>query len=263
MSTDIHTSEEKGERIAKFMARAGLCSRREAERWIEKGRVQVNGQVLKTPACLVTAKDEVVVNGKKIGAPQETRLFMYHKTAGVLTTNRDDQGRPTIFERLPETLPRVVTVGRLDMNTEGLLLLTNDGELSRYLELPATGWKRKYRVRVHGRIDQKKLDKLKDGITYEGVKYRSIIAEFESQNGANAWLNITLTEGKNREVRRVMEAIGLQVNRLIRVSYGPFNLGNMPKGSVVEVKPSVLKQQVAGYFKSKDKKPNKGSDKGA
>ncbi len=262
MSQDIHTSDKKGEsakgeRIAKFMARAGLCSRREAELWIEKGRVQVNGQVLTSPACVVTAADEVIVDKKKIGAPQETRLFLYHKPSGLITSNRDEQGRPTIFERLPETLPRVVTVGRLDMNTEGLLLLTNDGELSRYLELPATGWKRKYRVRVHGRVDERKLDSLKNGITHEGVKYRSVIAKFESQNGANSWLEITLTEGKNREVRRVMEAIGLTVNRLIRVSYGPFNLGNMQKGSVQEVKPSVMKQQIAGFFKQNKKREHK------
>lgn len=260
MSNDIHASEQKGERIAKFMARAGLCSRREAERWIGQGRVKVNGKVLDTPACLVTDKDEVIVNGKKVGAAQDTRLFLYHKTTGVITSNKDEQGRPTVFERLPEALPRLVTVGRLDMNTEGLLLLTNDGELSRYLELPATGWKRRYRVRVHGRVDERKLAILKKGITHEGVRYKSVIATLDSQNGANSWLQITLTEGKNREVRRVMEAVGLTVNRLIRVSYGPFNLGNLAKGAVEEVKTSVLHQQIPGYFKKKTpKKPIKNS----
>lgn len=259
MGTDIHKSEQKGERIAKFMARAGLCSRREAERWIDAGRVKVNGQQLTSPACVVTAADEIIVDGKKIGAAQETRLFLYHKTTGLITSNKDPQGRPTVFERLPETMPRVVSVGRLDMNTEGLLLLTNDGELSRYLELPATGWKRKYRVRVHGRVDEKRLASLKKGITYEGMRYKSIVATLESPKGApdevqakgatNTWISVTLTEGKNREVRRVMEAMGLTVNRLIRVSYGPFNLGKLPKGAVEEVKPSVLKQQIAGYFK--------------
>lgn len=249
MSKDIHNAEAKGERIAKFMARAGLCSRREAERWIGEGRVQVNGVKLDSPACLVSASDEIIVNGKKVGAAQDTRLFLYHKTTGVITSNKDPQGRPTIFERLPENLPRLMTVGRLDMNTEGLLLLTNDGALARYLELPATGWKRRYRVRAHGRVDEKKLESLKKGLTYEGVRYKPVHAALESQNGANSWLTVTLTEGKNREVRRVMEAVGLSVNRLIRTSYGPFNLGKLPKGAVEEIKPSVLKQQIAGYFK--------------
>ena len=240
---------KKGDRIAKVMARAGLCSRREAERWIEAGRVVVNGKKLETAACVVGASDEVKVDGKVLGAAQDTRMFLYHKPAGLVTSNKDEQGRATVFDRLPGDLPRVVTVGRLDMNTEGLLLLTNDGGLSRYLELPETGWKRKYRVRVHGRVSQKKLDRLQGGITVEGVKYRSILAELESEQGANAWLAVTLTEGKNREIRRVMEYLGLQVNRLIRVSYGPFSLGKMPRGSVQEVKASVLREQIKGYFK--------------
>lgn len=261
MDKDIQNSEEKGERIAKFMARAGLCSRREAERWIGQGRVKVNGKVLETPACLVSAADEVIVNGKKIGAAQETRLFLYHKQTGVITSNKDEQGRPTVFDRLPENMPRVVTVGRLDMNTEGLLLLTNDGELSRYLELPATGWKRKYRVRVHGRVSEGKLAKLKKGISHEGVRYKPIIAVLESQTGANSWLEVTLTEGKNREVRRAMEAIDLTVNRLIRVSYGPFNLGSLPKGAMVEVKNSVMKQQIKGFFTGSGKTNIKKSTK--
>lgn len=249
MDKDIN----KGERIAKRMARVGLCSRREAERWIADGRVEINGKLLETPACVVTESDVIKVDNKIVGAPQDTRLFMFHKMTGVVTTSKDEQGRATVFDRLPEDLPRLVTVGRLDMNTEGLLLLTNDGELSRYLELPATGWKRRYRVRVHGRVDVKKLEKLKSGITIEGIFYKSIEASLDKdqvmdRGGTNTWLSIVLTEGKNREVRRVMEAIGLKVNRLIRTAYGPFNLGNMPRGEVVEVKASVLKQQVKGFF---------------
>lgn len=254
MSSDIQQSDSKGERIAKFMARAGVCSRREAERMIADGRVKVNGKKLDSPACLVSAADKVVVDGKPVGAAQDTRLFLYNKPAGLITSNRDPQGRPTIFENLPEGLPRVVTVGRLDMNTEGLLLLTNDGALSRYLELPSTGWKRRYRVRAHGRVDTNKLAALKKGLTYEGVRYKPIVAELESKedakSGANNWLTVTLTEGKNREVRRVMEAVGLDVNRLIRTSYGPFNLGKLPRGGVEEIKPAVLQQQVAGYFRN-------------
>ena len=250
MTKDIN----KGERIAKRMARAGLCSRRDAERWIEAGRVEVNGKKLETPACVVTEGDAIKVDGKLLGTAQDTRLFMFHKMAGVVTTSKDDQGRATVFDRLPDDLPRLMTVGRLDMNTEGLLLLTNDGELSRDLELPATGWKRRYRVRVHGRVDAKKLEMLKNGITVEGVHYKSIEAsidadQFMDRGGTNTWLSVVLIEGKNREVRRVMEAIGLKVNRLIRISYGPFNLGNMPRGAMVEVKSSVLKQQVKGFFK--------------
>ncbi len=255
MSESVKDNDIKSERIAKRMARAGLCSRREAERWIEKGRVQVNSKTLTSAACTVTADDEVKVDNKIIGQPQETRMFMHHKTTGTITSNKDEQGRPTVFERLPDALPRLVSVGRLDMNTEGLLLLTNDGELSRYLELPSTGWKRRYRVRVHGRVDVKKLEKLKTGITVEGIQYKSIIATLDEgeQTGANSWLNVTLTEGKNREVRRVMEALGLQVSRLIRVSYGPFNLGNLPKGAIEEIKPSILKQQIPGFFKGSKK----------
>lgn len=251
MSKTINNNDQKGERIAKRMARAGLCSRREAERWIEQSRVQVNGKTLTSAACVVTDKDEILVDKKPLPDQQKTRLFLFHKTDGVITSNKDEQGRPTIFDRLPGNLPRLMTVGRLDMNTEGLLLLTTDGGLSRYLELPSTGWKRKYRARVHGKPSQDRLDGLKKGITIEGIKYRPILAELESQNGANAWITITITEGKNREVRRVMDHLGLKVNRLIRISYGPFNLGNMEKNAVAEVKPAVLKQQIPGYFKDK------------
>lgn len=239
----------KGERIAKVMARAGLCSRRDAERWIEAGRVQVNGKFLTSPACVVTDKDKVLVDDKPLPIKEKTRLFLYHKPAGLVTSNKDEEGRQTIFDKLPTELPRVVTVGRLDMNTEGLLLLTNDGELARYMELPATGLKRTYRVRAYGHVSQEKLDKLKKGIKWNGVTYKGIKAILEKQQGDNAWIKITLSEGKNREVRNVMEAIGLKVNRLIRLSYGTFHLGKLPKESVMEVKPKILKEQLAGFFK--------------
>ena len=246
MSEDIH----KPERIAKRMARAGLCSRREAERWIEDGRVRVNGALLETPAHTVTDKDKIEVDGKLIGQSDATRLFLHHKPAGLVTSHKDEQGRATVFDKLPKELPRLISVGRLDLNTEGLLLLTNDGGLSRYLELPATGWSRRYRVRVYGRVDEDRLTRLAKGITVEGVRYKSIKAELESTQGGNSWLTITLREGKNREIRRVMEALGLKVNRLIRTDYGPFSLGKLERGAVIEVKPDVLKHQIAGYFKS-------------
>lgn len=250
MDTDITTKTSKGERIAKVMARAGLCSRRDAERWIEAGRVQVNGQFLRTPACLVSDDDDIVVDGKALPRAQGTRLFLYHKPVGLVTSHKDEQGRSTVFDHLPGHLPRVISVGRLDLNTEGLLLLTNDGGLSRYLELPSTGWKRRYRVRVHGRVDEEKLAGLKKGITIDGVRYKSIAAELEKR-GSNSWITMTLTEGKNREIRRVMEALGLTVNRLIRTSYGPFNLDKLEREKVLEVPTKVLKAQIAGYFKNK------------
>ena len=249
--------KHKGERIAKRIARAGLCSRRDAEKWIEKGRVQVNGKVIASPALNVTGDDKIAVDGKILGQDEETRLFLYHKPAGLVTSHKDEKGRDTVFDKLPDDLPRVISIGRLDLNTEGLLLLTNDGELSRYLELPATGWKRRYRVRVHGRVEAKKLESLKKGIKVDGVSYKSIEAsidalpEGESKVGANTWLTLALKEGKNREIRKVMEAIGLKVTRLIRTDYGPFSLGKLERGRVLEVKPKVLKQQILGYFKDK------------
>lgn len=246
-------NNNNGERIAKKMARAGLCSRRDAERWIEAGRVSVNGKMLETPACVVSDSDTIIVDGKPLKAKPSTRLFLYHKPSGLVTTHKDEMGRATIFSNLPSHLPRVISIGRLDLNTEGLILLTNDGELSRYLEHPNTGWKRKYRVRVHGHADEEKLSALKNGITIEGVRYKSIIAEIdktaEHKSGTNTWLNITLTEGKNREIRRVMEALDLKVNRLIRVSYGPFQLGSLKPETVEEVKNNVMKDQIKGYFK--------------
>src|SRR5262245_11104038 len=207
---------ERGERIAKRLARAGLCSRREAERWIEQGRVSVDGKVLTTPAVLVTAQSRIAVDGKPLAEPEKTRLWRYHKPRGLVTTESDPQGRPTIFAALPPTLPRVVKVGRLDLNSEGLMLLTNDGALARHLELPATGWVRRYRVRVHGIVDPKRLEPLKNGITIAGIEYGPVEAALERQQGVNAWITFALREGKNREVRRICESFGWQVSRLIR-----------------------------------------------
>jgi len=237
-------SENKGERIAKVLARAGLCSRREAERWITAGRVSVNGKVLESPAITVSASDQVVVDGKPVGDAEPTRLWRYHKPPGLMTTNMDPEGRATVFERLPKDMPRVLSVGRLDLNSEGLLLLTNDGELSRRLELPEMGWTRKYRVRVHGHVDEDKLARLKKGITIDGMRYASIEAHLEQTTGHNSWVAVTLREGKNREIRRVMEALGLSVNRLIRTAYGPFQLGNLVRGGVAEMPPKVLRENL-------------------
>lgn len=241
-------SEEK-ERIAKVMARAGVCSRRDAERLIAEGRVKVNGHVLDSPAFLASASDDIRVDGKTIPQPEKTRLFLYHKPAGLVTTARDEQGRNTVFDDLPADMPRVVSVGRLDLNTEGLLLLTNDGGLSRYLELPATGWVRSYRVRAYGRPTDEDLKALADGISYEGIHYGPIDVVVDRGRGDNTWMTMKLTEGKNREIRNVTRAIGLQVNRLIRISYGPFELGDLDVGEVAEIKQSVLQKELAGYFK--------------
>lgn len=234
------------------MARAGLCSRREAERWIEQGRVKVNGQILKSAACTVSEADDIRVDGKKLPDAGKARLFLYHKPAGLVTTHSDERDRPTVFERLPQGLPRLISVGRLDLNSEGLLLLTNDGELARYLELPSTGWTRRYRVRVMGTIDTQRLENLKKGITIEGVNYKSIeVVVDQDQKSANTWLTVTLKEGKNREIRRVMQAMELHVGRLIRTAYGPFNLDLLERGAVREIREHVMKDQVAGYFKGK------------
>jgi 23S rRNA pseudouridine2605 synthase len=244
---------EDGERIAKTLARAGVCSRRDAERLIADGRVTLNGRKLDTPAVKVTPKDDIRVDGKRIGAAEATRLWRYHKPPGLMTTHRDPQERPTVFENLPEDMPRVISIGRLDFNSEGLLLLTNDGEIARALELPATGWLRRYRARAFGRITQEELDALQDGITVEGVRYGPITARLEHDQSANVWINLGLTEGKNREVRRVLEAIGLKVNRLIRIGYGPFQLGNLEPGQVEEVGPRILREQLGGMLKSSAK----------
>lgn len=243
---------DAGERIAKRLARAGLCSRRDAERWITDGRVAVNGTTLDSPACVVRPGDIVQVDGKVIPEPEPARLWRYHKPSGLVTTARDEKGRATVFERLPPDMPRVISIGRLDLTTEGLLLLTNDGELARFLELPATGWTRRYRVRVFGEVDEKKLADLEKGPTIEGVKYGPIEAALDRIQGRNAWLTVSLKEGKNREIRKVMEALGLQVNRLIRVAYGPFQLGKLEEGAVEEVPKRVVREQVSRFFTGAD-----------
>jgi 23S rRNA pseudouridine2605 synthase len=231
-------------RIARAMARAGLCSRREAERWIAEGRVSVNGRLLQTPACEVGPGDKVLVDGEPLPQAEPPRLWRYHKPRGLVTTHADPEGRPTVFDNLPEGLPRVISIGRLDFNTEGLLLLTNDGALARHLELPSTGWLRRYRVRAHGRIAQADLDKLKDGITIDGVRYGPVEATLDTLQGGNIWVTLALREGKNREVRRILESLGVQVNRLIRVSYGPFQLLDLKPGEAEPVKRRVLADQL-------------------
>jgi len=233
-----------GERIAKRLARAGLCSRREAERWIEAGRVEVDGRTLDSPAVTVTANSRIRVDGKPLPAAEPARLWRYHKPRGLVTTHRDPQGRPTVFEKLPSELPRVVAVGRLDLNTEGLLLLTNDGELARHLELPSTGWSRRYRVRVHGTPEATALAALAGGVTVGGVRYGPVQARLDSRKGGNAWLTMSLREGKNREVRRILEHLGLQVTRLIRTAYGPFQLGELARGAAQAVPRRVLRDQL-------------------
>jgi 23S rRNA pseudouridine2605 synthase len=236
----------EGERIAKVMARAGLASRRQAEQWIAQGRVAVNGAVITSPALNVTARDKIAVDGAPLRARERTRLFRYYKPRGLMTTHSDPEGRPTIFAALPDNLPRLVSVGRLDYNTEGLLLLTNDGALARLLELPKTGWERRYRVRALGRVTQDALDKLRNGITIEGTSYGPIEATLDREQGANIWLTFTIKEGKNREVRNVLAALGLQVNRLIRVSFGPFELGALDDGEVEEIATDAIKKELGG-----------------
>jgi 23S rRNA pseudouridine2605 synthase len=236
--------KKSGERIAKVVSRAGLASRRDAEEWIVQGRVSVNGRVINSPALDVTANDAITVDGKPLPPRERTRLFLFHKPRGLMTTHADPEGRPTVFDNLPEGLPRLISIGRLDFNTEGLLLLTNDGGLARALELPDTGWLRRYRVRAHGEVTQGQLDELKKGVEVDGVKYGPIDATLERDQGANVWLVFAIREGKNREVRNVMAHLGLEVNRLIRVSYGPFQLGELEEGQVEEVKTRVLRDQL-------------------
>ncbi len=235
-------------RVAKAIAHAGLCSRRDAEAWIAAGRVAVNGKVLTTPAHLVAPGDSITVDGKPLPEPQSTRLWRYHKPRGLLTSHKDPQGRKTVFEALPPDLPRVVSVGRLDINTEGLLLLTTDGALARHLELPSTAWLRRYRVRAHGRVAQEALDALRQGVTIDGVRYGPVEARIDREQGSNLWLTISLREGKNREVKRLAEHLGLIVNRLIRISFGPFALGDLAEGAVEEVKRRVLADQLGSTF---------------
>jgi 23S rRNA pseudouridine2605 synthase len=239
MTTDGIT---KLERIAKTIARAGSCSRREAERWIEGGRVAVNGQILSSPALNVSQDDLITIDGKQIATAEPTKLWLYHKPVGLVTTHSDPEGRATVFEHLPREIGRVISVGRLDLNSEGLLLLTNDGDLARALELPRTGFVRTYRARAFGRVSQKQLDALKSGIVVDGVRYGSIEAILERDGAANSWISLSLKEGKNREIRKVLGALGLSVNRLIRLSYGPFELGSLEKGEVAGIAPSKIKR---------------------
>ncbi len=239
----------EGERVAKRLARAGIASRREVERLIMEGRVAVNGEVLKTPARVVTAKDVITVNNVPVGAPEPAQLWRFHKPRGVVTSARDEAGRPTIYDVLPKSLPRLMPIGRLDLNSEGLLLLTNDGELKRRLELPANASLRRYRVRAHGAATERQLRPLMGGVEVEGVRYQPMIVEVErqktQQQGTNVWLNIGIREGKNREIRRALEAVGMTVNRLIRVGYGPFTLGDLPEGAVEKISGGLLKKYFA------------------
>lgn len=239
-------SEIPGERIAKVMARAGVCSRRDAEAMILEGRVQVNGKKIASPALNVTDSDDIRVDGMPLPDRERTRLFRYYKPRGLVTTAKDPEGRPTVFDSLPPGMPRVISVGRLDLNSEGLLLLTNDGELARKLELPATAWVRRYRVRVHGIVDQMQLDQLAKGIEVEGVRYGAIEATFDRKQGDNVWLTMALTEGKNREIRKICGHFGWPVSRLIRVAFGPFQLGQMQKGDIEEVPGKILREQLGG-----------------
>ena len=243
-ASSVAEGDAKAERISKVMARAGVASRRDIERMIMDGRVKLNGKLLDSPVVNVTLADKIEVDGVPIRGIERTRLWLYHKPAGLVTTNVDPEGRPTVFDNLPEDLPRVMSIGRLDINTEGLLLLTNDGGLARALELPTTGWLRRYRVRAHGEIDQDALDKLKDGIAVDGVLYGSIEATLDRTQGSNVWLTMGLREGKNREIKNVLGALGLDVNRLIRISYGPFQLGDLPERDVVEVRGRTLRDQL-------------------
>ncbi len=233
-----------GDRIAKVLSRAGIASRREAERMIEAGRVRVNGTQIDSPALNVTALDEISVDGVRVGDPEPPRMWLYHKPTGIVTTNRDEKGRGTIFDDLPDDMPRVMSIGRLDLNSEGLLLLTNDGEVKRKLELPSNGWLRRYRVRVNGRPSEETVEPLRKGIIVDGERFQPMTVAIDRQQGANAWLTVGLREGKNREIRRAMEAVHLSVNRLIRTSYGPFQLGELKPGEVEEVKRKVVRDQL-------------------
>jgi 23S rRNA pseudouridine2605 synthase len=247
-----HQSQHQGDRIAKVIARAGLASRREAEAWIAAGRVRVNGAPISSPALNVTAADRITIDGQPLPQAERARLFLHHKPRGLVTTHSDPQGRPTIFSELPKNLPRLISIGRLDLNTEGLLLLTNDGELARALELPQTAWLRRYRVRALGRITQERLDTLAKGVTVKGMRYGAVEATLDREQGANVWLTIGIREGKNREVRNVLEHLGLKVNRLIRVQFGPFELGEMERGAVQEVPVETMREALGDLAKDFD-----------
>ena len=244
MKNNKLTKSNETERIAKKLSRAGVCSRREAERWIAEGRIKVNNVILSTPATNVSEKDKILVDNIPLPKPSLTKIWRFHKPKGCLVTENDPKGRKTIFQILPKSLPRVISVGRLDYDSEGLLLLTNDGAISRKLELPSTGWLRKYKVRVHGIVDKSTLLKIKDGIKLDNFKTGPIEASLEIQKGTNAWILIGIREGKNREIRRIMDHLGYPVNRLIRLSYGPFQLGNLKSGEVLEINKNVIKNQL-------------------
>ncbi|MDO6669339.1 pseudouridine synthase [Paracoccus sp. 1_MG-2023] len=264
MTEDLSPRKDTPERIAKVMARAGVASRREAERMIMEGRVAVNGEKISSPALDVLPTDRVTIDGKKMDAPQETKLWLYYKPLGLVTSESDEKGRQTVFDALPRDLPRVMTVGRLDLNSEGLLLLTNDGDLKRRLELPATGWLRRYRVRVNGTPNDLTFDPLRRGVTIEGEDFAPMEIKLDSQQGANAWLTVGIREGKNREIRRAMSHVGLQVNRLIRVGYGPFKLGALEKNEVSEVKRRVLRDQLGGLLTGEpEERPREMRPRGA
>jgi len=237
--------ERPGDRIAKVMARAGLCSRRDAERLVAEGRVSVNGERIASPAVKVLPQDAISVDGRPLARQEPSRLWRYHKPSGLVVSHRDPQGRTTVFETLPKALPRLLSVGRLDLTSEGLLLLTNDGAIERQLELPSTGFLRRYRVRAHGQVEPERLSSLQRGITIEGIRYGPIRAEIERRQGANVWMSFSLSEGKNREIRRVCDVLGLKVNRLIRVSFGPFELDGLERGEIAEVPARVLQKALA------------------
>lgn len=247
----------KGDRIAKVMARAGLCSRRDAERWITDGRVQLNGKFLTTPAQTVTDADVILVDGKPLPRAKDTRLWAYHKPVGLVTTHKDPEGRATVFDNLPKELGRVISIGRLDINSEGLLLLTNDGALARKLEHPSTGLLRRYRVRVHGQVRDKDLAMLAKGVTVDGVEYGAVHAKLDKQTGHNAWVTVDIHEGKNREVRLIMRHIGLVVNRLLRLSYGPVELGILKRNEIMEVPGNVVRRMVDARRPRSQPKPKK------
>ena len=259
-------AEAPGERIAKYLARAGVASRRACETLIEEGKVTIDGRKVKTPAETVTGREDIRVGGLQIAAPERARVWRYHKPAGLITTNSDPAGRRTVFDELPKSLPRTVTIGRLDLNTEGLLLLTNDGGLARALELPGNDMVRTYRARAFGKVDPTKLERLARGITVDGERFGAITAELEQETGANSWLRVSLTEGRKREVRRALEAVGLQVNRLIRVSYGPFELGDLRPGAVEEIPAARLEEALPQALLSKARRvpeKTKKSSRGA